>query len=124
MIETKSAHISKLDENTIKIVFKPNALLEKEEYDTLYGHYQSLLGIDSEIKFLVIIQQGFKMKDKYLNFFKKDYRTDFKKAEAFIVLNPASRMYFKVGLTLVKNNYPVKLFDNEKDALNWLENIK
>lgn len=124
MIETKSTHISKLDENTIKVIFKPNALLEKDEYKSLYGHYQSLLAKDSDIKFLVVIQEGFKMKDKYLNFFKKDYRTDFKKAEAFIVLNPASRMYFKVGLTLVKNNYPVKLFDNEKDALNWLETIK
>ena len=124
MIETKSAHISKLDENTIKVVFKPNALLEKEEYDTLYGHYQSILGKDSEMKFLVIIQQGFKMKEKYVNFFKKNYRTDFKKAEAFIVLNPASRMFFKVGLAIVKNNYPARLFDTEQEALNWLNTIK
>lgn len=123
MIETKSAHISKLDENTIKVVFKPNALLTQEEYVTLFGHYKELLGRDSEMKFLVIIQEGFKMKEKYLKFFKKDYRTDFKKAEAFIVLNPASRMYFKVGIAIVKNNYPVKLFDNEADAIKWLKTI-
>ena len=123
MIETKSAHISKLDENTIKVVFKPNALLTQEEYHTLYGHYKEILGRDNEMKFLVIIQEGFKMKEKYMKFFKKDYRTDFKKAEAFIVLNPASRMYFKVGIAIVKNTYPVKLFDNEADAIKWLKTI-
>lgn len=124
MIETKSAYISKLDENTIKIVFKPDSILEREEYAELHSHYSTLLGDIDKIKFLVIIQEGFKMKDKYLNFFKKDYRTDFKKAEAFIVLNPASKMFFKVGLAIVRNSYPIKMFENETEAVNWLQTIK
>lgn len=121
MIETKSAYISKLDEDTIKLVFKPGALLKQEEYTTLYGHYCSVLGKTEQMKFLVIVQEGFKMEQRYLHFFKKEYRTDFKKAEAFIILNPSSRMFFKVGIQLVPHSHEAKLFDKEVDAIAWLK---
>jgi len=124
MIETKSAYISKLDQDTIKIVFKPNAYLTTVEYKELYGHYQELLGKDDEMKFLVIVQEGFKMENKYLKFFKKDYRTDFKKAEAFVVLNPASRMFFKIGVLVVPHSYEAKLFEKEEEAIEWLKQIQ
>ncbi|MEO9531465.1 MAG: hypothetical protein ABJG68_14270 [Crocinitomicaceae bacterium] len=123
MIETKSAYISKLDEDTIKLVFKTGAFLDKEEYASLYGHYCSLLGRKTEMKFLVIVQEGFKMEQRYLQFFKKEYRTDFKKAEAYVILNPSSRMFFKVGIQLIPHNYEAKLFENEADALRWLKKI-
>ena len=123
MIETNSAYISKIDDDTLKVVFKPNAILKKGEYQEMYEHYQSILGKKTEMKFLVIVQEGFKMEEQYLKFFKKDYRVDFKKAEAFILLNPSSRMFFKVGIHVIPNKYPAKLFDNEKEALKWLKTI-
>ena len=124
MIETKSAYITKLDDDTIKLVFKPGAFLKKEEYSELFGHYQKLIGRDHDIKFLVIVQEGFKMEQRYLQFFKKEYRTDFKKAEAYIIRNPSSRMFFKVGIQLIPHNYEAKLFEVEKDAIEWLQRIK
>ncbi len=124
MIETQSAYISTLDDDTIKLVFKPNAFLTTVEYGTLYKHYCDLLGKDSEMKFLVIVQEGFKMEKRYLNFFKKEYRTDFKKAEAFVILNPSSRIFFKIGVKLVKYDYDAKLFEKEEEAINWLKKIK
>jgi hypothetical protein len=76
------------------------------------------------MKFLVIVQEGFKMEKRYLNFFKKEYRTDFKKAEAFVILNPSSRIFFKIGVKLVKYDYDAKLFEKEEEAINWLKKIK
>ena len=124
MIETKSAYISKLDVDTLKVVFKPNAVLFNEEYEEFYAHYQTLSGKDAGIKFLVIIQDGFKMNEHYISFFKKKYRIDFKKAEAFIILNHASKMFFKVGINMIPKDYPVKLFETEKEALKWLKTIE
>jgi SpoIIAA-like len=124
MIETTSAYLSKLDKDTVKIVFKPNAFLTTVEYKSLYDHYKQLLGKDDEMKFLVIVQEGFKMENKYLRFFKKDYRTDFKKAEAFVVLNPASRMFFKIGVQVIPHSYEAKLFEKEEEAIEWLNQIQ
>ncbi|MFT4600780.1 MAG: hypothetical protein ACI857_000957 [Arenicella sp.] len=124
MIETKSAYISKLDEDTIKVVFKPNAYLTSVEYAELYGHYCELLQKKEEMKFLVIVQEGFKVENRYMKFFKKEYRTDFKKAEAYVILNPSSRMFFKVGVQLIPHSYETKMFDKEEEAIKWLKQIK
>jgi hypothetical protein len=123
MIETKSAYISKLDEDTIKLVFKPGAYFSKEEYASFYELYCKLLGKEQEMKFLVIIQEGFKMEQRYLQFFKTEYRTDFKKAEAYVILNSSSRMFFKVGIQLIPHDYEAKLFKNEIEAEAWLKKI-
>ncbi|MBD3636785.1 MAG: hypothetical protein HUJ25_05530 [Crocinitomicaceae bacterium] len=123
MIETSSTFITKLDEDTLKVIFKPNSYLSMEEYESLLDYYRSLLGRDSGIKFLVIIQPGFKMEKQYSHFFKNHYKTNFKRAEAFVLLHPPTRMFFNVGIKLVKPKHPVKLFNKEEDALNWLKKI-
>lgn len=123
MIETKSAFISKIDDNTIKVVFKPNAFLRDAEYQTYLDHYEKLLGMRTGFKFLVIVQEGFKLENRYLKFFKKSYNTDFKVAEAYLVLNPSAKMFFSLGTKVVKRKYPIKLFDTEKEALTWLKSI-
>ena len=124
MIETKSAFISKIDEDTLKIIFKPNAYLRTEEYQGMYEHYRSLLKKEKEMKLLIIIQEGFQFEKKYMDFFKNVFRTDFKKAEAYVILHPFSKMFFKVGVKMLNNRYPLRIFDHEKEALNWLKEIK
>jgi hypothetical protein len=123
MIETESAYISKINENTIKLVFKPNAQLTNEEYQTFYQHYSELVDVEKGVKFLVIMEKGFKMKDKYLNFFKKKYKTNFKLAEAFILIDTNLKYFFKLGDKLVKRKHPIELFNTEEEALKWLESI-
>lgn len=123
MIETKSAFISKIDEQTIKIIFKPQARLDIEEYELFYDHYKATLGDAPKMKFLILVQEGFKLEKKILKFFKNVFRTDFKKAEAYVILHPPTRMFFKVGLQTIKHEYPVKLFESEKEALDWLKTI-
>ncbi|MEX1001836.1 MAG: STAS/SEC14 domain-containing protein [Crocinitomicaceae bacterium] len=124
MIETRSAFISKIDEDTLKVIFKPNAYLTVEEYGQLYKHYQKELGKSDAIKFLIIIQEGFKTEKKYLQFFMNHYRTDFKKAEAYIIVHPSTKMFFKVGTKMVNHKYPIKLFEKEAEALSWLKSLK
>ncbi len=122
MIETKSAHITKVDEETIKVVFKTNIYLSYEEYDKFQDHYRSLIP-QGKIKFLAIIQDGFHVEDGYIKFFKK-YKTDFKFAEAFIIMPIITKTFFKAATRIVKPNYPAKMFRSEKEALSWLQSIK
>jgi len=124
MIETKSAFISKIDEDTLKIIFKPGAMLHMEEYQDMFNHYQTLLNKEQGMKFLIIVQEGFRLEKKFLSFFKNVFRTDFKKAEAYVILHPSSKMFFKVGLQMVKGTYPQKIFESEHEAINWLNQIK
>lgn len=123
MIETKSAFISKIDGDALKVILKTNAYLTVSEYDELLGHYIKLIGRNENIKFLVVVQPGFKMEGQYASFFKNRYKTEFKKAEAYVIKNPPSKMMFKVGIKLVPHKYPVKLFDTEAEALTWLKAI-
>ena len=44
MIETNSAYISKVDDNTIKVIFKKDSVLSVEEYATYEEHYYELMG--------------------------------------------------------------------------------
>lgn len=123
MIETKSAFISKIDESTLKVIFKPGAHLQTDEYKEMFTHYQTLLNKSEEMKFLIIIQEDFRFESKFLDFFKNVFRTDFKKAEAYVILHPSSKMFFKVGLLMIENDYPAKIFEKETEAIDWLKNI-
>lgn len=124
LVETKSAVISVVDNDTLKVVMKPNAYVSKIEYETFAPIYFNLAGRKKEIKFLVIVQEGLSVENKVMNFFQSMYRTDFKKAEAYIVLDPTHKLFFKVALKLAKIKYPVRLFENEREALIWLNTIE
>lgn len=124
MIETESFYISKVGEDIVKVISKPDAFVTVSEYETLKQRYFDLIGKEEDIKFLVIIQPGFKSEFKYSQFFKNFFRTEFKKAEAYIIKHPPSKPFYKVGLKLVPHKYPVKLFEQEEEALTWLQSIK
>ncbi|UKN02673.1 hypothetical protein K6119_03990 [Paracrocinitomix mangrovi] len=121
MIETNSAFISKVDDETIKVIFKPNTVLTVEDYHKYDKHYEQLVDTSKKLKFLVIVQPGFKMKNKFTSFFKENYRKDNKKAEAFILRDPPSKIFFKVGVRIAKHQYPIRSFESEEEALNWLK---
>ena len=123
LIETKSAVISVIDNDTLKVVMKPNVYLSKQEYESFSPIYFDLACKNKDIKFLVIVQEGLKVENRVMNFFQSMYRTDFKKAEAYIVLDPMHKLFFKVALKLAKIKYPVRLFENEREALAWLNTI-
>lgn len=123
MIETKSAYISLVEEDIIKVVFKPHAFLTDEEYSGYMAHYEQLAGKRGEYKFLCIVQVGFKVENRYLKFLTKSYKTNFKKAEAYVIKNPSAKMFFNLGTKIVKRKYPILMFDSEEEALTWLRSI-
>lgn len=125
MIETNSAFISKIDDNTIKVIVKTNALLTEEEYESFQEIYHDIIGDKKPLKFLIILEHGARLRKKITNFFKNEYRTDFKIAEAYLIKDPIIKMFFRVGKKILSNrrDYPVKEFDNEEDALSWLKSF-
>lgn len=126
MIETNSAFISKLDDNTAKVIIKSNALLSEEEYNSFEEIYYNLMGSKGPFKFIIILEHGARIKKNVTSFFKKDYKTDFKMAEAYLIKDPVIKMFFRVGQKILKNrrNYPVKEFNTEQDALSWLKSLE
>jgi hypothetical protein len=124
MIETSSAYISKIDEDTIKMVLKPNSRISTEEYRSFLPAYKEILGKDSDIKFLVIVQTGARVEKRMVDFLKTDFNTTYKKAEAYIIVSPISRMFMKVMNKLINNKYPIRHFEREENAIEWLKSIK
>ena len=125
MIETNSAFISKLDDNTIKVIVKANALLSEEEYNSFEAIYHELIGERKPLKFIIILEHGARLNKKITSFFQKEYRTELKIAEAYLIKDPVIKMFFRVGKKILNNrrNYPVEEFNNEEDALSWLKSF-
>ena len=123
MIETKSAFISKIDDDTVKVILKPNARVSKEEYESFYPIYQELLNKDKDMKLFILIQNGARVEKKLPDFFKKVYNIEYKKAEAYMIISPVARMFLKLMIRIVGNKYPVRHFHSEDEAVLWLKSI-
>ena len=124
VIETKSAYISRVDNDTLTVILKPGALVTTKEYNGFEEKYYELMGRKDKFKFLVIVQEGAKVEKRYIDYFSRDYKTTYKKAEAYMVVSPLARMFLKILVKIVDNKYPVRLFNHEKEALDWLSTIK
>ena len=125
MIETNSTFISKIDDDIIQVIVKSGAVLGHEEYDTFEEIYYELAGGKRPLKFIVIIEENARLKQKIVNFFSKNYKTDFKIAEAYLIKDPMVKMFFRVGKRILnkRRNYPVQEFNNEEEAVSWLKTI-
>lgn len=125
MIETNSVYISKVDDDTVKVIIKQGACVSLKEYATFENYYYQLVGQKKAIKFLIIIEEDARIQIGIVNFYKGTYKTDFKKAEAYMIKNPKIKMFFTVGKKILnkRRDYPVKEFESEKEALSWLKSI-
>lgn len=123
MVETKSAFISKIDDDTIKIILKPDARVSEQEYKSFYPIYQEMLNKDKDIKLFILIQSGARVERKLPDFFRNVYKLDYKKAEAYMIISPVARMFLKLMMKIVGSKYPVRLFYSETEAIQWLQSI-
>lgn len=121
MIETESFFISVLDEDTLKIVSKPNARMTYIEYDKLETFYRTLLPEKTKFKFLIILQEGFSLEKNPLDFIKHKIQLGYRHAEAYVIVSPILRMFVNVGIKIYKNRHPVRMFESEAQALKWLK---
>ncbi|MCG8576484.1 MAG: STAS/SEC14 domain-containing protein [Flavobacteriales bacterium] len=122
MIETENASISKINKDTVKLVVRGK--VTQKEYESFYSAYCELTGMEKDMKFLIIIESGGGVKKKIVDFFKKDYRVHYKKAEAWMIISPFTRMFLKILMKAVDRKYPIQHFDTEESALEWLASIK
>lgn len=60
-----------------------------------------------------------------MSFYKKSYKTNFKKAEVYLIKDSTLRMFFRAGKKILKlrRDYPLEVFNSEQEALSWLESI-
>ncbi len=123
VIETKSAFISRVDDKTLRVILKPKALVTMAEYNTFEGKYYELMGREGRFKFLVIVQEGARIDKSYADYFRYDYKTKYKYAEAYLVASPLARMFLKILIKVVDNKFPVRLFNTEDDAILWLKSL-
>ena len=120
MRESDSFFISVLDDETLKIVSKPNVKMRYSEYDKLQEIYEELLPGIEKYKFLIVLQEGFSIEKNPMDFIKKKLNPTYRKAEAYVVISPIFKVFVQVGKKISGLKHPIKIFNNEKEAEAWI----
>lgn len=121
LTESDSFFISVLDDETIKLVSKPNAKLMYKEYDTLKAIYKKLLPNQEKYKMLIVFQEGFSLEKNPLDFLKNKIDLSYRKAEAYVIISPIFRVFVSVGIKMRTLDYPIKICKTEEEAELWLK---
>ncbi|MCH2235134.1 MAG: hypothetical protein MK078_12850 [Crocinitomicaceae bacterium] len=120
MRESDSFFISVIDEETLKIVSKPNVKMRYSEYETLNNIYKELLPGVEKYKFLIVLQEGFTIEKNPIDFIKHKLNPTYRKAEAYVIISPIFKVFVQVGKKISGFRHPIKIFNNEKEAQAWL----
>jgi hypothetical protein len=117
--------ISFIDDFTVKIVFENDIQIEKNDIQDALEYYD-------------IITNGRPFKKLLITGFRTSIKNDARKfgheqmklrkkqivAEAFVVHNLPQRMVVNFYNTFIKKAYPIKFFNDEESALQWLNSIQ
>ena len=120
MRESDSFFISVLDEQTIKIVSKPNVKMLYTEYDRLKDIYRELLPGKEKYRLLIVLQEGFSIEKNPMDFIKNKVDLSYRKAEAYVIISPIFRVFVQVGKKITGYPHPIKIFNTESEAETWL----
>lgn len=118
-ILTNSSRISKIDDDIIRIEFKPNHLITEEDFEENYKAYFKLM--DREKFFLLsIANEGSSVAPEVRKKFSTPERSSFKLAEAFVIRTLAHRLVAGFVTKIQPPSHNLKFFENEREALKWL----
>lgn len=122
-IETRISYITKLASDVVRVEVKKDIEPELEDLEENYSAYQTLFS-DNKLYFLVIFNKGSTTSLEVRNKFASKQRSAFKIAEAIVVNSISHKLIANFVLKVQKPKHQMKIFNNEKDALEWLLAIK
>jgi hypothetical protein len=123
MIETKVSWISMLDEDTLRVEFKPDAFVDVEEFQENLRAYKKLITTE-RVFMLTVANPGAETSVEVRNLFSSPERSSFKYAEALVISSLAQKLMANFVIKVQKPHHPLRFFNDEKDALKWLKEQK
>jgi len=116
------AKVELIQKGLIKTTYKDGALVNVNHLEEIRRVYSDIAGTDDlkDIRLLVVFDGDIEMSrdvaDRYL--VADRHRT--KVAEAFVVKTEAAKEYVNAATAILSGKHPIKVFENEETALNWL----
>lgn len=122
-IETHFAFITLKSDGIVRVDFKIDIDFEIEDAKVLFEVLKSFY---KEEKLLVLINtgEGVMISGEAREFTASDEVSAIVKADAVIVNNLATRLLVRAIETTTKTQRLMKLFGTEKEAIDWLKNIR
>lgn len=123
VIETSTATVRMLDEDTILLKFKKNVTLDLDHLHENREAIFKLIG-NTHVYILSIPQSDTLMSKEFRDAFSDNTLRSFKKAEA-VVINTLAQQLLSNHVQLTRQtNYPLKFFTEETSAKHWLHELK
>ena len=118
-IETKISFITKLDDDMVRVEVKKNVEPELEDLEENYNAYKKLFKAQ-KLYFLIVFNEGSNTSLEVRNQFASQNRSSFKIAEAIVVKSMPHKLIANFVLKVQKPEHKMQVFNNEKEALDWL----
>ncbi len=118
-IETSVAYISLLENGIIRIKTKDDIFMEPHHLDENYQAYRQLIP-EGKICFLVVLGKGNSVSKEGRKKMASVESSVYKKATVFVSRSLAYRLLVNVHIRATRNTHPVKIFQNEEAATEWL----
>jgi len=123
MIETRVSWITLIDDNTLRIEYKPDAYIDVAEFEENRQAYRRLMKTE-KVFIITIANQGAESSPEVRKLFSTPERSAFKFAEAFVISSLAQRIIASFVIRVQKPAHPIAFFNSEKDAMKWLDEQK
>lgn len=121
-LETRSIKIEQLDSEVLKIAKKQGIEIKIDDLEELNIAYKGLLQNRSP-KLLVILDENCESELGFMKKLGEERIRRIRKAEALVVKSLGLRLEVSFYLSRYKANYPIEVFSNETEGLQWLKTI-
>lgn len=118
--ESRIAHITALRNGIIRVDMKSGVELEAEDLDENMQIYEKILGKGNSGLFLLVFQSDGSSSKEGREKFASLERSKIKKAEALVINTISHRMESNFYKNFFNPKHPVRIFDNELNAIDWL----
>lgn len=119
MIETEKFVITILENQIIRLETKENVILNVTDLVEIEGIYSDNLKIKEGL-FLIVFSKGLKGDLSSKHHFVGKRLPYLKKAEAIVMKEISHKVEADFYLKHKKSDHPIKIFDNEQEAIFWL----
>jgi hypothetical protein len=120
MIETSVAYISLIDEDILRIEFKPDVYVDLPQFEENLRAYKELMKTD-RVFLLTLVHAGAEMSLEVRNQFSSKERSAFKISEAFVISTLAHKIVANFILKLQMPPHRISVFSTEEKAMEWLK---
>jgi hypothetical protein len=124
VIETRISLINRLENGIIRVEMKEGVEVDLAGLKENYEAYQQLIGKDGDALFLIIFNTDTKGNSAVWSKLAEAERSALKRAEAVVIKNLDQDIEASQFKKLYEQGHPIKIFEEEKDALKWLEGLE